>query len=203
MNQLEKYNKKYDHYSRWVSYWHQIKNIFDLESKSIIEIGVGSGVFSEYLKKRGFNILTLDIDDSLEPDMVCDISSQHINSIYSDVVCAFQVLEHIDLKNIEVAFDNICKMSKRNIIISLPQNVFSFKFYFKIPLFKPLKLLLTIPKFKENTFFQKNGHYWEIGNKKTSKKWLINNFKKRGFELIKDYTIFENPYHVFFIFKKI
>ncbi|MCK9438560.1 class I SAM-dependent methyltransferase [Patescibacteria group bacterium] len=203
MNQSKKYNKEYDHHSRWMSYWHQIKNIFDLEPNSIVEIGVGSGVLSEYLKKRDFNIFTLDIDNFLKPDMVCDISSQYIDGIYSDVVCAFQVLEHINLNKIETALDNICRMSKKNVVISLPQNVFSFKFYFKIPLFKSFKLLLIIPKLRKNRYFQKNGHYWEIGNIGTSKKWLIKSFKKRGFELVKSYTVFENSYHVFFVFKKI
>jgi len=66
-----------------------------------------------------------------------------------------------------------------------------------------LKLLLTVSKFKKNVYFERNGHYWEIGNRGTSKKWLIKSFKKRGFELVKSYTVFENPYHVFFIFKKI
>lgn len=203
MNQSKKYNKEYDHYFRWMSYWHQIKNIFNLGLDSVIEVGVGSGVLSGYLKERGFSVFTLDIDDSLEPDMVCDISGQYVDDVYSDIVCAFQVLEHINLDNIEVAFDNICRMSKKNIVVSLPQNVFSFKFYFKIPLFRSLKLLLIIPKFRKNRYFQKNGHYWEIGNRGTSKKWLINNFNKRGFELVENYTVFENPYHVFFIFKKI
>jgi len=131
MNQLNKYNKEYDHHFRWMSYWHQIKNVFDLGLNSVIEIGVGSGVFSEYLKRKNFNVFILDIDKSLKPDMVCDISVQYIDNIFSDVVCAFQVLEHINLNNIETAFDNICRMSKKNIVISLPQNVFSFKLYFK------------------------------------------------------------------------
>ena len=46
-------------------------------------------------------------------------------------------------------------------------------------------------------------HYWEIGKAGYPLNKIIKDIQKTGFKIEKTYRIFENPYHRFFILKKI
>ncbi|MBW1936730.1 MAG: class I SAM-dependent methyltransferase, partial [Deltaproteobacteria bacterium] len=64
------FRKEYDSKKRWISYWHQIDEILTLSLNSVLEVGIGNGLVANYLKRRGINITTLDIDERLMPDYV-------------------------------------------------------------------------------------------------------------------------------------
>ena len=46
-------------------------------------------------------------------------------------------------------------------------------------------------------------HYWEIGKAGYPLQKVIGEMRNAGFKIEKTYRIFENPYHRFFILKKI
>jgi len=56
------YNIIYDTKERFCSYWHQIQEVLLLKPSEVLEIGIGNGFVSRYLKERGINVTTLDID---------------------------------------------------------------------------------------------------------------------------------------------
>ena len=66
------YDFSYDSKRRFVSYWHQIREVISCDPLQVLEIGVGSGFVSRYLRGRGIAVKTVDIDASLEPDVVAD-----------------------------------------------------------------------------------------------------------------------------------
>lgn len=41
---------KYNYKSRWISYWHQIDEVLNLNPKNVLEVGVGDRIISKYLK---------------------------------------------------------------------------------------------------------------------------------------------------------
>ena len=56
----------YDEFHRWVSYWYQIQSVARTQSQKLLEIGLGSGVLSSYLRTRlGLEVTTFDFDASL------------------------------------------------------------------------------------------------------------------------------------------
>ena len=65
---LPYFRKEYDNKSRFISYWHQINEIIKLNPKRVLEIGVRNKFVSKYLKERGVNVTTLDIDKRLNPE---------------------------------------------------------------------------------------------------------------------------------------
>jgi len=48
----------YDSKGRFISYWYQINEIIKLNPKKVLEIGIGNGFVSKYLKERKVNILS-------------------------------------------------------------------------------------------------------------------------------------------------
>ena len=42
----------YEHFYKWVSYWYQIQAILHTHPASVLEIGPGTGVMSDYLRNR-------------------------------------------------------------------------------------------------------------------------------------------------------
>ena len=67
-------NKEYDIKERFASYWHQINEILSLNSKKILEVGIGGGIVSSYLRIRGKQITTLDTDKNLSPNVVGSVT---------------------------------------------------------------------------------------------------------------------------------
>ena len=56
----------------WLSYWHQIKLMEGhiKPNDSLIEIGIGSGFTSNYLRSKYVNVLTVDIDRQKSTDAI-------------------------------------------------------------------------------------------------------------------------------------
>jgi len=93
------FNKSYDTKERFISYWHQINEIMELNPKKVLEIGVGNGFVSKYLKERGVNVITLDIDERLKPDAVGSVLDIPFSESSFDVVTCYEVLEHLPYEN--------------------------------------------------------------------------------------------------------
>jgi len=192
--QFEKYEDK----GRWVSYWHQIDEIFKLKPESILEIGVGNKTVWNFLKKEGFNIKTLDIDQERKPDFVGSIDEMPFNDNSFDLVLCAEVLEHLPFEKFEKCLEELKRVSKKNIVLSLPHFGPPIKLSFKIPFFKEIKIAFKIPYHPIN---KSKVHFWEIGKKgyqfKKIKKIILKHFK-----IQKEFIPFENQYHHFFILEK-
>src|SRR5689334_14680951 len=96
--------ERYDDRERWMSYWHQIRVVLAVRPKTVLEIGPGSGVFRNYLRSVGVEVKTVDIDASRGVDYVADITRLDEAlpaGLVFDAVCAFQVLEHLPLAELE------------------------------------------------------------------------------------------------------
>lgn len=80
---------------RWNSLWHQLDVILSLKPETVLEIGPGTGMFTAIMNRLGPHIETVDIDPGLEPDHVASATELPMGDDSFDVVCAFQVLEHM------------------------------------------------------------------------------------------------------------
>lgn len=83
------FNEFYDSKERWISYWHQINEIIKLNPKRVLEIGIGNSFVSKYLKERKLNIVTLDIDSRLNPDVVGSVLNIPLKDNSFDVIACY------------------------------------------------------------------------------------------------------------------
>lgn len=106
--------------SRWNSFWHQIDEIQKLAPETVLELGPGPGIFKAIATHLGIKVETLDIDPELKPDHVASVTEMPFPDGSYDVVCAFQMLEHLPYNVSLKAFREMVRVSKHYVVISLP-----------------------------------------------------------------------------------
>lgn len=107
----------------WRLYWNQQKMIqkYVRHGENILEIGAGSGFTADYLKSKGFNVTTLDIDSDKNPDIVCNIVEYEFPDIY-DHILAFEVFEHIPFVEFKKVINKISHACSKYVFLSVPRN---------------------------------------------------------------------------------
>jgi hypothetical protein len=83
-----------------ISYWCQINKIIIIKPESILEIGIRSGFVSKYLKERKVNVLTLDIDKRLNPDVVGSVLNVFMPFArkFFKILSKFSIVAYIEQK---------------------------------------------------------------------------------------------------------
>lgn len=176
----------------------QIHDIHNLRPINIIEVGLGNGFTSSFLKRAGYEVTTVDINQSLEPDVCCSIEEipSKINDKTFDLVVCCEVLEHMEFEAFERNI-KILKLLGNRLYLTLPVYVSSYGFGISIKLpriRKNIPLYIDIPR---NKLLDKE-HFWEVGsNKNTSRKSLIN-ILSNYYTNIKTSRYALNPYHMVF-----
>ena len=194
------FSPDYNDKGRWASYWHQIKEVLAFNPKKILVIGKGGGLVPAYLKNLELEILTLDIDSSLNPDITASVLNMPVDDNSFDIVLCAEVLEHLPFGDFHRALAEIKRVAKFGAIISLPHFGPAIKFLLKLPFFPEIKLLWKLPYPIKHQF--KGEHYWEIGKRNYPLKLIKSEMIKSGFSIEYDYIAFENPLHHFFVLKK-
>ena len=200
---------------RWMSFREQVSLSHVENPKNILEIGKGNGLYCAMMKAFDYEIDTLDINEYYQPTYVGDICDVNIKKKY-DLVVGFQILQHIEKSKLNAAIKNMCSISDRCIILSIPHfspQYFSLKFvipdFFKkvglrtdYDFYKRVKL----KKYKDREYSldekSHQAHYWELGRGTMNEQKFCNHFTDFGFKLTKSFSPSDFPYHSFFVFHK-
>ncbi|AJQ95470.1 class I SAM-dependent methyltransferase [Gynuella sunshinyii] len=206
--QVEKKHYDFSKYvtkERWCSIWHQLDEVLGLEPESVLEVGPGPGLFKAVAGGFGLKVDTLDIAEDLNPDIIASAVDMPLSDKSYDVVCSFQMLEHIPFDMSKNALKEMARVSRNHIVISLPDAEIQWPYSLYVPKRGTKKLLLKRPfsKIKEHEF--DGEHYWEINKKGYELQVIQGEIENslEGFKLKKTYRVPENPYHRFFVFERI
>lgn len=188
---------RYSNPARFASYYYQLKELFDAKPQSILEIGVGDAVIGSYVRTNSqITYTSFDYAEDLHPDIVGDVCDIKLARASHDVVCAFEVLEHIPFEKFETAIGQMVRVARKRVVISVPHFGPPILFLLKIPFVPLIRYAFKIPFPRKHTF---NGqHYWELGKKGYSPARVREVLKKYG-TIVRDYVPFENQYHHFFV----
>ena len=204
------------------SYYYQLNDILSLpksEVKNILEIGGGQGILKNMLKCYDYNHTSLDIDNTFMPNIIGDIRNLKIEDNKYDCVCAFQVIEHVESKSTQQIFDELFRVSKKYVFISLPIQInnFEIKFFlnFKDRILNRLSFNFNFKKLFQGYFItdrdekkellrkdKTNPHYFEVGTKNFKKEKIIKMLQNSKLKVIKHYHNEFYPYHWFILLKK-
>lgn len=195
--------KEYNHKARWYSYYHQYQNIFNHHPKSVLEIGVGSGITAIMLRENGVKVTTLDNNPETHPDIMGDVLNLPFKNSSFDMAVAFEILEHIPFSSFSPALKEMGRVSKNNVIISLPDHGKTLlRLTFKLPFINEKNWQLRIPAIDNKKYWAPCGHHWELGNIDYPYRKVAKEIEKSGFTIIKSYIPNESACTRYFILKK-
>jgi len=198
--QADKSHYNFDKYAfegRFVSYYWQLKEVLGLNPSSVLEVGVGNKVFGDFIKNNtAVSYKSVDIAEDLKPDVVGSVLQLPFADKSFDVVCAFEVLEHLPFEQFDQAIRELCRVARTHIVISLPHFGPMLSLSLKIPFLPQIRVAFKIPFPTKHNF---NGqHYWELGKCGYQVKKIKCILETHG-ELVRDFIPFGNPYHHFFV----
>lgn len=182
------------------SFAHQLNFIHSMRPKSAIEIGLGNGFVSTYLRRAGVPVLTADINPALEPDIcapLADVRAQ-IDAPRDLVICC-EVLEHMPLKELDANLDHLRGLGDR-LFLTLPNSYRAWG----------LSGLLFLPKLGGQLFdlnfnipwkrpIAGGPHFWEVGYTATCSRAAIVRRLQQRYGKVRSGRFALNPYHMWFI----
>jgi SAM-dependent methyltransferase len=191
----------YDHKDRWLSYFYQIDLVKRSGAQSILEVGPGNGTVSAYLARQGMQMTTVDIDPALKPDFVASVVALPFDDARFDAVMACEVLEHLPFESFTMALTELARVSKRDILISLP-DIRRTALYLaaKIPCLPGFSFRLRLMRRKEHHF--DGEHYWEIGARGFNLRKVREAISAAGLECQDEFVATDAPFYHFFILRK-
>jgi len=176
----------------WQLYWHQqklLENRISVNDK-ILEVGVGSGFTANYLKSKGFNVKTVDIDQNKNPDIVKNIVYTEPKFFNFDVLLAFNIFEHIPYDEFLKFLEKLQESRVSRIFLCLPvfkKIVFEAYFYF-LPL-PPCRIKLFLKKRKLST-----NHHWELEYEDNNLHKLKSDIYQRNFLIGEEFKYYNQQY---------
>lgn len=211
-------NMPYLSRERWISFWYQLMEVMGAPGKKdiipsgtkesypkrVLEVGPGPGIVMGIIRGFGLFGVTVDIDFRIKPNVCADITQLPFGDKAFDCVLAAEVLEHIPFIEVSKALNELSRVSRKSIVITLPHfSRFSPSIVLKIFPFVPrVQKVFPISFFSPKHRFD-GQHYWEIGKKETP----ISQVRRLlsavdDFRLTRDYLIEENPFHHLFVLKR-
>lgn len=165
----------------WRMYWRQQKIMQGklLQSQKVLEIGVGSGFTANYLRSKGVEVTTFDIDAEKKPDMVGNLVSYEFHESY-DHILAFEVFEHIPFEEFSRILKKFTSVCKGYLFFSVPRSEKTvIQGEIKMP-FAELTYNLRRPR---KQILSKH-HFWEINHPATPWKVVEQVIQEAGFQLV-------------------
>lgn len=201
-------NRKHISRKRWMRYLYLAENILKLEPKNVLDVGAGKSFLSKYLKaEEHISTTTFDIDKNNNPDVVGSVINMPFEDDSFDVVVASEVLEHLPFEDFPRALNEMKRVARKNIILTLPhQQRTLFYFALKIPFFEKIDYIKKISLNNEMKPYTEGGHYWEIGRIGYPAEKIKKTISKCGLKIINDFIPYDIPvatkhFH-FFILEK-
>lgn len=179
---------------------HQLNFIHSMRPKSAIEIGVGNGFVSTYLRRAGVSVITADINPALGADICAPLAEVRARIEQpQDLVICCEVLEHMPLSELDDNLDHLRDLGER-LFLTLPNSRKSWGF----------SGLAFLPKLGARLFdlnvdipwrrpIAGGPHFWEVGHSSDCTRAAIVRRLRRRYGTVRSGRFTLNPYHLWFI----
>jgi 2-polyprenyl-3-methyl-5-hydroxy-6-metoxy-1,4-benzoquinol methylase len=145
---------------------------------------------------------TLDINGAVNPTLVGSVTHVPCADATYDVVSCCQVLEHLPFDEFEPALTELHRISRGRMVLSLPDLERRYPFFLSLPKIGPVKFLLELPRLRRMPWTFNGEHHWNIGTGDHPLRRIETSLRKTGWQIERQYCVFEMPWHRFFILNK-
>lgn len=175
----------------WYRYYFIVKEALSLAPRSVLEVGVGSGIVKNCLSPAVGEYVVMDINAKLRPDILGDLRDHNpeLQGRFDCVIVA-DVLEHMPFSDLGKNLKNIYSYLAPGgrAIITIPHR--RSHFLFMTPAYKPH--VITVPtgflspgafwrRFIKRKIWIDPHHLWEIGDGHVKRKHVERTFADCGF----------------------
>jgi hypothetical protein len=201
--QPEQYFQSYDSAGRFQSYWAQIEYVLKFHCEPVLEIGIGNETVTNYLRNRHVEIVTLDLDSRLGPDIAGSITALPFRDNSFGTAMACQVLEHLPFECFADCLRELARVSRRYAVISLPHAGKAWQYQFHVPGHGTVRKLLELNWWRRPQLPTTRGeHFWEIEIAGYSRHRIEAMISKSGWVIVERRRLWEFLYHQFYILEK-
>jgi SAM-dependent methyltransferase len=196
------YISGYDDYDHWIRHYWVIRNVLDRKCRSLLEIGVGSGVVASYLRNIGVDVTTFDIDSSLKPDYIGSVTELPFQDGSFEAITCCEVLEHMPFEQSEKALAELYRVTSKYVIVTVPRRVLTFALLLRMPVLQMKEFRLRLPIFGLSTIPPNGQHFWELGTNGYSQSRLLRSMSRIGFKVLSTKAQPTNYSSAFFVLEK-
>ncbi len=203
--QVDKEHYRFSSYyslGRWASLWHQLEEMHQLGPDRVLEVGPGKGLFKLAAGSFGLAVDTVDVAADLQPDYLAPATALPCDDDSYDCVCAFQVLEHLPYEESLRAFREMLRVTKRWIVISLPDYRPVWQYRIHIPGVGAIEKQFHKPFWRPSVHPFNGEHYWVVNAKGYGLSKIIHDLTQGEVALQRTYRVDAFPVHRFFVFRK-
>ncbi|UYG06229.1 class I SAM-dependent methyltransferase [Halomonas sp. M4R1S46] len=202
---FSEYNSK----QRMLTYWYQLSLIHECHPQVVLEVGLGSGLVTAYLRHDGVRVETFDINSRLKPDHVGSILSlpEGLPLGQFDVVLCSRVLHHIPFYDLEKAVCNLSALTNRYCLITLPVNDLRIYLMTRVTSSSISTLSLPLPLMLKKALARMKGSgcgsgAWQINSSHETSQNNVVDIISKSFSIIKMFRMPEDQSHMMFLLEK-
>jgi len=182
-----------------------VVEIYSKLPDTCLEIGVVNKFTANYLTHLGVDVITVDRFRDVCPDVVGSITNLPFKNNSVDVVSAFEVLEHLEYCHFVPSLREMARISRRDVIISIPDQSMSVDmlcYHLKNKVCKRNVSEILKEKVIPQTNTERSHHYWELGDREHPLEKIVADIKTAGLNVEKTYRVKGYPYHRYLILSK-
>lgn len=188
--------------ARWQSLWHQIDEVTSSNASRVLEIGKGAGILGAVLRQLGVDYTSVDFDLALKPDFVGSVTALPFADSSFDLVCCYQVLEHLPFEHLGKALGELRRVSSGRVIVSLPDANVLWCLEISLPGIGARRICVPRPRLRPEKHLFDGEHYWEIGKEGYPLERIESEFRAASLTVNRTYRVPGNSYHRFFVASK-
>ena len=187
-----------------ISLSEQIALVHETAANRVLEIGLGNGFVSAFLKRAGVDVTTMDVNPNLNPDIVDSVERLGglFNPVSFDCVLCCEVLEHLSFDAFESSIDQIASTTARHAILSFPtakRQLLKLGITFRFHSFRERFLGIRLRRRLKKLY---PAHHWEIDFAERYSQGAILEILRKRFTKVSVKRLDPIPYQTFFICEK-
>lgn len=187
------------------SFRHQLVCALASRPKRVLVVGKGDGLVIDLLKRAEIDVVTLDIDPTLEPDVLASVESIPLPDDSFDVSVCCEVLEHLPFSQLSICLSELSRVTRTRLVMSVPDIRRFLSLRLSIPKIQ-IDWQLSIPKFRVGKVsperFAACPHYWEIGFEGSGYRTVKRVIERAGWRIIQSRRVSDLAWHCFFYCQK-
>lgn len=197
---------------RMITYWYQVKEILGKQPDKVLEVGIGNGIVTSILKSYGINTTTVDINESLSPDVVVSITELDTGfkkGQFPFVLCA-RVLQHLPFSEFDRALSQLCYVTQKHVLLTIPVETMRLYLQFRVTGSKAVTVSVRFPlivkqilqRFLKAADDSKTQNFWKINQRREVSMSNVCRIIRNHFLIEKTYQVPEDMSHAFFVLRK-